>query len=472
MPIAKVQMPDGRIGRFEVPEGTSPEDAIKLINAATPTSYTWGEVPAAALKNVPKDIVPALKGVVQPFLQPVDTMESLIKAGSAGLTNILPQSVLQYANPEKLKEAQTTSQAIGGQFTEENLKRMLAEQPVSSAMLGSSLLSGGGSALQKIGQLGKTENIIGRTGEILSTTGKYTNPLTPVVKGAEYVAPKIIKGAESSAKWLMQSALKPTPTQLKSGQAQTAIDTLLEYNISPTKKGVRLLENKLDDLNAQISEKIANSTATLSRDDVISSLQRVKQRFGEQADPVSDLAAIEKTGENFAASHPKQLSVQLAQKLKTGTYRALKGKYGEEGAASVEAQKALANGLKTGIAQKVEDIAALNAEESKIFDTLAVTERRALMEMNKNPAGLALLTQSPEQFALFMADKSAAFKGLLARILYKGSKVLDSGEIKVPRFMSSTGTAQIPYQGILSATQSPITAGVGAVMPGLLQSTQ
>jgi hypothetical protein len=71
-----------------------------------------------------------------------------------------------------------------------------------------------------------------------------------------------------------------------------------------------------------------------------------------------------------------------------------------------------------------------------------------------------------------MADKSAAFKGLLARILYKGSKVLDSGEIKVPKFMSSTGAVQIPYQGILSATQSPITAGVGAVMPGLLQSTQ
>jgi hypothetical protein len=472
MPIAKVQMPDGRIGRFEVPEGTSPEDAIKLINAATPTSYTWGEVPGAALKNIPKDIGPALKGVVQPFLQPVDTMEGLIKAGSAGLTNILPQSILKYANPEKLKEAQTTSQAIGGQFTEENLKRMLAEQPVSSAMLGSSLLSGGGAALQKVGQLGRTGNVISKTGEILSTTGKYTNPLTPIVKGAEYVAPKIIKGAESSAKWLMQSALKPTLEQLKSGQAKTAVDTLLEYGISPTRKGVDILKTKIDDFNTQINERIANSTATISRDDVLTSLQRVKQRFGEQADPVSDLLAIEKTGENFAASHPKQLSVQLAQKLKRGTYKALSGKYGEEGAASVEAQKALASGLRKGIGDKVEGVNALNAEEARLLNTLEVTERRALMEMNKNPGGLALLTQSPEQFALFMADKSAAFKGLLARILYKSSKVLDSGEIKVPKFMSSTGAVQIPYQGILSATQSPITAGVGAVMPGLLQSTQ
>jgi hypothetical protein len=31
MPIAKFQMPDGRIGRFEVPEGTTPEGAQQLI---------------------------------------------------------------------------------------------------------------------------------------------------------------------------------------------------------------------------------------------------------------------------------------------------------------------------------------------------------------------------------------------------------------------------------------------------------
>jgi len=31
MPIARYEMPDGRIGRFEVPEGTTPEQAQKLI---------------------------------------------------------------------------------------------------------------------------------------------------------------------------------------------------------------------------------------------------------------------------------------------------------------------------------------------------------------------------------------------------------------------------------------------------------
>jgi len=31
MPIARFQMPDGRIARFEVPEGTSPEEAQSIV---------------------------------------------------------------------------------------------------------------------------------------------------------------------------------------------------------------------------------------------------------------------------------------------------------------------------------------------------------------------------------------------------------------------------------------------------------
>jgi hypothetical protein len=31
MPIARFEMPDGRIGRFEVPEGTTPDQATSLI---------------------------------------------------------------------------------------------------------------------------------------------------------------------------------------------------------------------------------------------------------------------------------------------------------------------------------------------------------------------------------------------------------------------------------------------------------
>lgn len=117
-----------------------------------------------------------------------------------------------------------------------------------------------------------------------------------------------------------------------------------------------------------------------------------------------------------------QLPVEIAQKLKQGTYRVLKGKYGEVGSASTEAQKALARGLKEGISEAVPAVAPLNARESALLDALAVAERRAMMDANKNPFGLSSLSPSPAGFMAFMADRSGQLKSLLARGTYGASK--------------------------------------------------
>jgi hypothetical protein len=39
------------------------------------------------------------------------------------------------------------------------------------------------------------------------------------------------------------------------------------------------------------------------------------------------------------------------------------------------------------------------------------------MEANKNPGGISLLAKNPMTWALFMADRSAAFKALAARMV-------------------------------------------------------
>lgn len=248
--------------------------------------------------------------------------------------------------------------------------------------------------------------------------------------GLSSTLPAAAQLTNKTAKVLMQSAIKPTEKQLKSGQAQTAIDTLLELGINPTNAGVQKLKGKIGDINEQIANALTSSNAVINKQNVMQRLGDVEAKFSNQVAPISDVNAIRNIGEEFMASNkpalemPQQnIPVQLAQKLKQGTYKVLSGKYGEAGSASTEAQKALARGLKEEIAKEVPAIAGLNAQESKMIDTLKVAERRALLEMNKNPAGLALLAGDPQAALAFMADKSAAFKSLAARMINQAGKV-------------------------------------------------
>lgn len=233
------------------------------------------------------------------------------------------------------------------------------------------------------------------------------------------------KAGKAMARRLMQSALKPTIKQLKTGDAKVAVDTLLEYGINPNAKGVEKMQGMVDDINTVIADKLRNSTATVSRPRVLDYLDDVRGAARNQVSPSADLNAIKGVADDFSA-HPGIVSdnipVQQAQELKKGTYRALRGQYGQARGAEIESQKALARGLKDQIAKAVPGIGPLNAEEARLLKTLDVAERRALMELNKNPVGLSLLAGNKAAFIGFMADKSAAFKALAARAINRASE--------------------------------------------------
>lgn len=234
-------------------------------------------------------------------------------------------------------------------------------------------------------------------------------------------------------KSFMQQAVKPTLETLKSGEAATAIDTMLKKGINPTHGGVEKLRDMIDVLNVQVKDAIASSVETVNKGKVGKSLIDTFNKFKNQVNPKADLEAIRKSWMEFR-SHPDligktEIPVQKAQELKQGTYDILRKKYGQLGSAETEAQKGLARGLKEGIAEKIPQIAGLNAEESKLIKTLNVAERRALMSMNNNAGGLAWLTTDPKKFAAFVADKSPLFKSLLARMMYSaGEAVAPAGK--------------------------------------------
>lgn len=260
--------------------------------------------------------------------------------------------------------------------------------------------------------------------EDAGTGALYGAAMPGVAKVAGETGMAINRGGKAVSRRLMQSALKPTIKQLQNGNARVAIDTMLDYGISPNKRGIEKLRGRMDTVNDDIAAAIAASKATVSRQKALDYLADVRTKAGNQVSPSADMNAIQGVSDDFL-NHPNIASdaipVQQAQELKKGTYQAIRKQYGQVAAPAIESQKAVARGLKDQIADAVPGIGRLNAEDTRLYKTLDVAERRALIEMNKNPMGLSILAGNKAALVAFMADRSAAFKALAARSINRAS---------------------------------------------------
>jgi hypothetical protein len=294
-----------------------------------------------------------------------------------------------------------------------------------------------GLSTSNIGKVGNA--MFGMTEQAPGVVSKYASMIThPFQKYGDKLSEK--------ARTLMQSALKPTLQQSQSGKAQTAINTLLEHELPVTQNTVETLAGKIGTLNEDIANQIAGSTGTIKKSDVLKRLGDLGSERKLQVAPESDINAINDIQRQFlqynkGAYNPDVIPVQTAQALKQGTYSSLANKYGKEAGASEEAQKALARGLKEEIANEMPNVANLNQQESKLLDTLDVTERRMFMTLNKDPFGWSMLATHPIKTAAMLMDRSPAFKSLAAIQVNKLAKTLKGTGTNtgMPKIQSYTG---------------------------------
>lgn len=283
-------------------------------------------------------------------------------------------------------------------------------------------------------------SVISKPFEMLSDLGTAAGEKTADVTGSPALgaaittaigaSPLLVGGsstpsrvAGSASNRLMQSALKPSAADLRSGDAAKAIATLLAEGVNVTPGGAAKLDSRIGSVNDQISEAIANSNARVNKGAVVSRLQDLVDRVERQATPNADVAAVEKAWNEFSDHSliPGQdMPVQLAQDIKKGTYRRLRDKYGEEGNASTEAQKGIARGLREEIATAVPEVGPLNARESALINANNVLEKRVGTAGNANPLGLSPLGGSASKIAAMLLDRSSLVKSLLARGLNPG----------------------------------------------------
>jgi len=307
-------------------------------------------------------------------------------------------------------------------------------------------------------------NVIGVVagGELLGEGVNVARAALPV--GGKVVGRVALLGKTPEAAY--ESALKPS-TMLSAGDRASVIQTGLDQGIPVSKGGLEKIGGRIDALNQAIKDQIAaDPTRQISPVPALQNLRSVRAKFANQVNPAADVNAVNAAGNEFAdnfgpnGNYPQgTMPADAAQAMKQGTYRALGNKaYGELKGASIEAQKALARGLKEEIANQFPEINNLNAQESKLLDLEPVIERAVNRTANHQLIGIG----SPIAGTAIKATTGSTSAGAVAMAL---KAVLDNPMVKSRLAIAVSRAQKIPFSqasGRVAAYAEALGASAGA----------
>lgn len=239
--------------------------------------------------------------------------------------------------------------------------------------------------------------------------------------GAQAIGGLLGKGLSAGSARLMQSAVKPPLKMAK--DVPKIVRTLLDEGVNVSPKGVERLDLLLSEKNAKIAEAVANAPGLIPKERVAAQVLPVAQRLARQVNPTADLEAVGSTIGEFLQhpTAPGALTVPEAQAMKIGTYAQIGKNYGKLSSATVEAQKALARGLKEEIVAEAPQVAGLNAAESRLILAREAVGRRVALSGNRDPVGFAWVASHPMTFLAALIDRAPAVKSMLARGMYNSA---------------------------------------------------
>ena len=143
---------------------------------------TWAQALVQGGQNLPSSTIKAGGEIVDAVMNPIETGHTLLKLMQGSFHLILPEEIQQRFDPEgKTEESQAMAQAVGQYFvdkysSEDSIKHAVATDPASILMDIATVLSGGGAALTKTGQLTNLSKV-SSVGNALQKTAKYTDPI-------------------------------------------------------------------------------------------------------------------------------------------------------------------------------------------------------------------------------------------------------------------------------------------------------
>lgn len=416
----RVETEDGKAYEVET-EDTQP--ASPAHAASTDPRAQIGHYIADTVSNIPSSAFNIAKGLYQGIRHPYDTGAALVKT-AAGLAQKV--STPDSPSPSGADFGAHADAAIHGAKDRYGSLGALANtvktDPVGVAADVSTVAGGIGGLARSVTSgaralsLPRVATGLTRVAEGASAVSDAANP----IKFSGKLISKIPVPDKLTPSGMYASALK-IPPAIKGGvpERDRIISTGIREGIPVSRGGFEETGQRVENLLADDARKVAAVTGTPGSEinplDVTKPVNRLKPTFANQVNPGADLSAINRAKSEFLDKHStsapyttiapnpyggsgmvptgsgvvktkQPIPLDAAQAEKTGTYRQLRGKYGELGAADVEAQKALARGLREEIIKRVPGLNG--ARESDLIALEGQLSRFVGREGNKNIVGL------------------------------------------------------------------------------------
>ena len=219
---------------------------------------------------------------------------------------------------------------------------------------------------------------------------KAENTAEKIGKGIEFAAelggPAIFKSLRSgnslisAAQRLYQSALKPS-TALSDLERSRIVQTGLDEAIVLTRGGIERTAAAITDLETKLGQAIdeAGKGAQKIKTSALKPFVEAAKKFlGDTADVAFSQKAVRQIDDiykNFAAKYGREIPLDVAQKIKTNTYKILKSHYDKLSAPTIEASKQLARGLKEGIVDLAPKVGDINKRLGALYQFETALER-------------------------------------------------------------------------------------------------
>ena len=270
-----VRLPSGVLIQG-IPEGTSKEDIqAKAISSGMATaedfvadstldeSRDWKETLIEGAINMPQSTAKLAGHVYDAVTSPIETGKTVIKLLSGGLQNILGDDISNYINDAGMMiglgddrpDAEMASK-VGEYYSnkygsEENIKEAIATDPASVLADLATILTGGGMAVAKAGEVANVAKVAELGGKIKSA-GFAVDPLVLAAKGTGAV----VKGTGELAKNILGGTtgvgVAPLEQAFKAGKTGGQIQKQFMENIKgavPMEDALNIAKNNLEILH-------------------------------------------------------------------------------------------------------------------------------------------------------------------------------------------------------------------------------